>query len=46
MSDVAADSRFVIKGGTIGAVGLSGGHYTQDMECARAGLATIGADAL
>jgi uncharacterized protein GlcG (DUF336 family) len=25
----------------IGAVGVSGGHYTQDMEVARAGLAVI-----
>ncbi len=30
----------------IGAIGLSGGHYTQDMERARAALAAIGADAL
>jgi uncharacterized protein GlcG (DUF336 family) len=34
------------KGDTIGAIGLSGGHYTQDMECARAALAAIGADPL
>jgi uncharacterized protein GlcG (DUF336 family) len=27
----------------IGAIGVSGGHYTQDMECARAGLTAIGA---
>src|SRR6476660_305147 len=27
----------------VGAIGLSGGHYTQDMECARAALAAIGA---
>jgi uncharacterized protein GlcG (DUF336 family) len=27
----------------IGAIGLSGGHYRQDMECAQAGLASIGA---
>ena len=32
------------KGEMIGAIGLSGGHYTQDMECAKAGLAAIGAD--
>lgn len=25
----------------IGAIGLSGGHYTQDMECARAALAVF-----
>jgi uncharacterized protein GlcG (DUF336 family) len=36
----------VIKGEMIGAIGLSGGHYTQDMECARAALAAIGAEAL
>jgi hypothetical protein len=36
----------VIKGEIVGAIGLSGGHYTQDMECARAGLAAIGADGL
>jgi uncharacterized protein GlcG (DUF336 family) len=36
----------VIKGEMIGAIGLSGGHYTQDMECARAALAAIGADPL
>lgn len=28
----------------IGAVGVSGGHYTQDMEVAQAGLAAIAAD--
>ncbi|HXW41754.1 MAG TPA: heme-binding protein [Xanthobacteraceae bacterium] len=33
------------KGEVIGAIGVSGGHYTQDMECAKAGLAAIGADA-
>jgi uncharacterized protein GlcG (DUF336 family) len=26
----------------VGAVGVSGGHYSQDMECARAGLAAAG----
>jgi uncharacterized protein GlcG (DUF336 family) len=36
----------VVKGEMVGAVGLSGGHYTQDMECARAALAAIGADPL
>jgi uncharacterized protein GlcG (DUF336 family) len=35
----------VIKGEMIGAIGLSGGHYSQDMECARAALAAIGAEA-
>jgi uncharacterized protein GlcG (DUF336 family) len=36
----------VIKGEMIGAIGLSGGHYTQDMECARAALTAVGADPL
>jgi len=27
----------------IGSIGLSGGHYTQDMECAKKALAAIGA---
>ncbi len=36
----------VIKAEMIGAIGLSGGHYAQDMECARAALAAIGADPL
>jgi uncharacterized protein GlcG (DUF336 family) len=35
----------VVKGEMIGAIGVSGGHYSQDMECARAGLQAIGADA-
>jgi uncharacterized protein GlcG (DUF336 family) len=35
-----------LKGEMIGAIGLSGGHYTQDMECARAALKAIGAEAL
>ena len=35
-----------LKGEMIGAIGLSGGHYTQDMECARAARAAIGADPL
>lgn len=30
-------------GNTIGAVGVSGGHYSDDMEVARAALAAIGA---
>jgi uncharacterized protein GlcG (DUF336 family) len=34
------------KGEMVGAIGLSGGHYTQDMECARAALGSIGAEAL
>lgn len=33
----------VVSEGTIGAIGVSGGHYDQDMDCARAGLAAIGA---
>jgi uncharacterized protein GlcG (DUF336 family) len=36
----------MLKGDMIGAIGLSGGHYTQDMECARAALQAIGADPL
>ena len=44
--------RFVIFGGgfpikengqVVGAIGLSGGHYSQDMQCAEAALAAIGA---
>ena len=34
----------MLKGEMIGAIGLSGGHYSQDMECARAALEAIGAD--
>ena len=33
------------EGEVVGAIGLSGGHYSQDMECARAALAAIGAEA-
>jgi uncharacterized protein GlcG (DUF336 family) len=29
-------------GRVIGAIGVSGGHYTQDMEVAQAGLAVVG----
>ncbi|CAM3768613.1 GlcG/HbpS family heme-binding protein [Bordetella tumulicola] len=45
--------RFIVFGGgfpikengnVIGAIGLSGGHYSQDMECARAALAAISAE--
>jgi uncharacterized protein GlcG (DUF336 family) len=32
-------------GEIVGAIGLSGGHYHQDMECAKAALAAIGAEA-
>ncbi len=35
----------VLEGEIVGAIGLSGGHYSQDMECARAALAAIGAEA-
>jgi uncharacterized protein GlcG (DUF336 family) len=31
-------------GETIGAIGISGGHYSQDMECARAALDAIGSE--
>jgi uncharacterized protein GlcG (DUF336 family) len=34
----------VLDGEIVGAIGLSGGHYTQDMECARAALQAIGAE--
>lgn len=43
--------RFIVFGGgypimekdeLIGAIGISGGHYNQDMECCRAGLEAIG----
>lgn len=30
-------------GRTVGGIGISGGHYSDDMEVARAGLAAIGA---
>ena len=48
----AGISRLVIFGGgypikvgdqVAGAIGVSGGHYSQDMEVARAGLAALGA---
>ena len=44
--------RFIVFGGgypitedgaLIGSIGVSGGHYSQDMECAKAALAAIGA---
>jgi uncharacterized protein GlcG (DUF336 family) len=35
----------VLEGEVVGAIGISGGHYKQDMECARAALAAIGAAA-
>ena len=34
----------VLEGEVVGAIGISGGHYKQDMECARAALAAIGAE--
>jgi uncharacterized protein GlcG (DUF336 family) len=34
----------VLEGEVVGAIGLSGGHYKQDMECARAALEAIGAE--
>jgi uncharacterized protein GlcG (DUF336 family) len=48
---VGGIDRLVIFGGgyliklgeqTIGAIGVSGGHYSQDMEVAQAGLAAVG----
>ena len=44
--------RFIVFGGgypimedgqLIGSIGISGGHYSQDMECAKAGLVAVGA---
>lgn len=44
--------RFIVFGGgypimengeLIGSIGISGGHYSQDMECCKAGLQAIGA---
>ena len=34
----------VLEGEVVGAIGISGGHYKQDMECARAALQAIGAE--
>ena len=34
----------VLEGEIVGSIGLSGGHYSQDMECARAALQAIGAE--
>ncbi|WP_433086837.1 GlcG/HbpS family heme-binding protein [Dactylosporangium sp. CA-052675] len=31
-----------VDGAVVGGIGVSGGHYTQDMEVARAGLAVLG----
>ncbi|MDA8271624.1 MAG: heme-binding protein [Actinomycetota bacterium] len=31
----------IVDGKVIGGVGCSGGHYSQDMECAQAGLAVV-----
>lgn len=33
----------IVAGKVVGAIGVSGGHYSDDMEVARAGLAAIGA---
>lgn len=33
-----------LEGEMVGGVGISGGHYSQDMECARAALEAIGAE--
>ena len=35
----------LLKGEMVGGIGVSGGHYSQDMECAQAALAAIGAEA-
>ncbi len=35
----------VLEGEMVGGIGVSGAHYSQDMECARAGLQAIGAEA-
>ena len=51
MGAVGGIDRLVIFGGgypinangqVVGAIGVSGGHYTQDMEVAKAGLAAVG----
>lgn len=51
MQGIVHTPRFIIFGGgfpiieegqVVGAIGLSGGHYSQDMECARAALRAIG----
>ncbi len=48
---IAQYPRFIIFGGgypitedgeLVGSIGISGGHYNQDMECAKAGLAAVG----
>jgi uncharacterized protein GlcG (DUF336 family) len=33
-----------VGGQLIGGIGVSGGHYTQDQQCAEAGLAAVGAE--
>ncbi len=35
----------VLDGEMVGGIGVSGAHYSQDMECARAALQAIGAEA-
>lgn len=51
LTGIVHTPRFVVFGGgfpitedgkAIGAIGVSGGHYSQDMECARAALAALG----
>lgn len=51
LTGIVHTPRFVVFGGgfpikeggeAIGAIGVSGGHYEQDMECARAALAALG----
>ena len=39
----AGGSPINVDGKMIGGIGVSGGHYTQDQECAEAGLAALGA---
>ena len=39
----AGGSPINVDGKMIGGIGVSGGHYTQDQECADAGLAALGA---
>ncbi|QIB33110.1 GlcG/HbpS family heme-binding protein [Ancylobacter pratisalsi] len=54
MAGITQYPRFIVFGGgypivedgeLIGSIGISGGHYSQDMECCKAGLAAIGCGA-